>query len=437
VKRDYTTTFLAEAIVIACYLMTFRLVAQHLGTAGFGEYALSRRALALLAPLGLMGTDMAMARFLSFGQGRSPQVDAGYPAAALVTTIGCVGILSVVLLVLQGPLAQLFFGSHAYSRLIWPLPLLLLGSGLHGVAYGYLRGRLKIQSANILVALNQGLVTLVAALTWTGSVVGLLTAIGIGWSIIATVFLLRTPMAAFELRKRIAEVVGYGSQRVPGDLLQLGLFALPSFLVVQSGDISQAGIVAFGVAAIGLVGSALTPIQFVLLPVAARHLSKGSIGELRRHLLGLLRWTIVVLAAGTIVVEVGASSLVKFYIGASFLSGTAILRLVMLGALPWGLVVTLRSVVDARHYRAVNARNMALAFGVFVLVTVMLRWRFGPSPWTAVAAFDVGLYVVGFLTVLEVMRITRRSGTEIPDIVSTGGLPVEAGPGDVLTPEAG
>ncbi len=434
-KRDYTTTFLAEALVIVCYLTTFRLVAQHMGTAGFGEYALSRRALALLAPLGLMGTDMAMARFLSYSQTHSSQVDSGYPAASLITTIGCVGVLSGALIGLQGPLAQLFFGSQAYTRLIWPLPLLLLGSGLHGVAYGYLRGRLKIQSANILIALNQGLVPLTAALLWNSSVVGLLTVIGTGWSIVAIVFLARIPMAAVELRKRIAEVVGYGSQRVPGDLLQLGLFALPSILVVQSGDISQAGIVAFGVAAIGLVGSALTPIQFVLLPVAARHMSNGSIGELRRHLSELVRWTIILLTVGTVVVELGATSLVQFYLGGAFVGGTAILRLVMLGALPWGLVVTLRSVVDARHYRAVNARNMALAFGMFVLLTIALRWRFGPSPWTAVVAFDAGLYVVGILTVLEVIRITGRRVDEIPDVVSASGLPVEAGPGDVLTPE--
>jgi O-antigen/teichoic acid export membrane protein len=437
VKRDYATTFAAEAVVITGYLLTFRIVALHLGTAGFAEYALSRRALAVLAPVGLIGVDMAMARFLALNQGNRSRENGAYPAAALLVMVSAVTLLSGLLVAFRDPMSQLFFGSRAYSQLILPLPLLLLGSGLHGVAYGYLRGLVKIPPANVLVALNQGLVPLLAALAVGGSVMTLLVVVGIAWCIVSTAFLVRTPMVTSQIRLRVRELVGYGGRRIPGDLLQLGLFALPGILVAQSGNISEAGAVAFGVAAIGMVGSALTPIQFVLLPVAARYLSSGSIRELRRHVGSLVRLTIIILSAGTVVAELSANVVIRAYLGAGFDSATGVLRLIMLGALPWGIVVTLRSVIDARHYRAVNARNMGAAFASFVLVAVALHVLVGPAQWTIVVAFVVGLYTVGVLTVLEVVRITRQDpDAASPAMFGAQGVALPAGPGDVLGSEA-
>jgi O-antigen/teichoic acid export membrane protein len=149
----------------------------------------------------------------------------------------------------------------------------------------------------------------------------------------------------------------------------------------------------------------------MLLPIAARYLSDGSIDQLRRHVGAIVRMAAIILIAGTILAELGADIVVRAYLGASFEASTNILRLVMVGALPWGLVVTLQSVIDARHYRAVNTRNMAVAFGSLVLLVLAMRWFFGPTVWSDVSAFVISLYVVATLTVVEVLRITRSNAT--------------------------
>src|SRR5256885_16802641 len=59
-RRDYATTFLTEVLVIASYLVAFRLVAVHLGQTGFGEYALSRSKLFLIANLEVGGINVAV-----------------------------------------------------------------------------------------------------------------------------------------------------------------------------------------------------------------------------------------------------------------------------------------------------------------------------------------------------------------------------------------
>ena len=53
-RRDYVTTFITEILVIASWLVAFRLVAIQWGASAFGEYALSRRAFSLLSPLVLL-----------------------------------------------------------------------------------------------------------------------------------------------------------------------------------------------------------------------------------------------------------------------------------------------------------------------------------------------------------------------------------------------
>jgi hypothetical protein len=82
------------------------------------------------------------------------------------------------------------------------------------------------------------------------------------------------------------------------------------------------------------------------------------------------------------------------------------LRILMLGALPWGLYISLRSVIDARHKRPVNALNVGVAFAVFTLLILLIRGWFDPAA-VVVPVFVVSLYVLGTLTAIEVWRIAR------------------------------
>ena len=70
-KRAYVETFATQVLVALSYLLVFRVVAHQLGTTGFGEYALSRRTLALLSPLAVLNTDVALARFVAYSRGKA------------------------------------------------------------------------------------------------------------------------------------------------------------------------------------------------------------------------------------------------------------------------------------------------------------------------------------------------------------------------------
>ncbi|HEY3195394.1 MAG TPA: hypothetical protein VGK42_09185 [Candidatus Dormibacteraeota bacterium] len=410
-RRDLATTFVTEAAVIASYLLAFRLVAARLGTTGFGEYSLSRRTISLLLPLGLLGLDVGIARYVSYASVERSARTGSYPTAGLAMAAAGVAVVSAVLLLANQFWAEIFFGSSRYSPLILALPLVLAGAALHGIAYGYLRGLARIQWANVLMAVNYAVVPLLAIVLFGSSAASILVAMGAGWVLVSLVALVRLPVTVKDFGLRIKELARFGIPRVPGDVLQLSLFAAPGILVAHASDIRVAGIVAFGIAALGMIGSGLTPVSFVLLPFAARMFAAGSITKLRIRVLQVAGLTLGTTLVVVILLELFAGTLVSIYLGPSFAAGADVLRLTLIAALPWGVYITLRSVIDAKHVQAINARNMIITFAVFVVATFALRSAVdtvtGP-----ILAFVLSLNVLAALTLFEVYRITRTGDSD-------------------------
>lgn len=411
-RRDYVTTFITEALVIAGYLLAFKLVADNLGASGFGEYALARRTLSLLLPLGVLGLDIGITRYVSYAAADHSPRAAGYAPAGLILMAVPVVMMSAVLLLFSGFWAQVFFGSEKYATTVMSIPVLLAGGALHVAAYGYLRGLAKIQKANLLMTINHVVVPVLSIVLFGHSVSAILTAMGVGWSLVSMAPLVRLPRTTVNLRERIKELARFGIPRTPGDVVQLLLFAMPGILVAHTSDIRVAGVVAFGVAAVSMIGSGLTPVSFVLLPVAARLFASGSIRQLRTEILEVVGITMAGAVVLVVILEVFAGPIVRVYLGPGFSSSVDTLRLTLLGALPWGVFVTLRSVIDARHIRPINARNMVISFAGFVVLAFLLP-RVTDATTSAVLAFVIALYILATLTIIEVNRIAEITGQKL------------------------
>ena len=424
-RRNYITTFVAEAVVIASYLLAFRLVAAFDGTEGFGEYSLSRRTLSLLMPLAVLGVDLGIARYVAYAEAEKTGKSSSFAAASVIVLAAGVGVVSGVLVAATGFWSQVFFGSSTYSSLVLALPPLIAGAGLHTLAFGYLRGLDRIQEANVLMAVNMGLLPLAAIVAFHGSVLAILDAMGIGMTLVAGAVLMRLPLRFAELKDRLRVLLRFGIPRMPGDFFSLLLFALPGILVAHTADIRVAGIVAFGVAAVSMIGSSLTPVSFVLLPVAARLLAAGKVRQLRSEVVDVVGITLAGSLVLVVLLEVFAGPIVSIYLGPSFRSGVDVLRLTLLGALPWASYITLRSVIDARHVTPINARNLAISF-LFAVVLAFGLQRVADSTTAAVLSFVLALWLLAALTMLEANRVAILFGypidTSIRGLVRLGML---------------
>jgi O-antigen/teichoic acid export membrane protein len=401
-KRDYLTTFVAEALVLASALLAYRLVALHYSTSGFAEYAVARRALTLLLPFGVIGLDVGIARLVAYAADKRPQDARGYLMAALPISITGLALASAALLGFAPLFAQLFFGDVQRVDLVATLPLLLGGATAHVLVYGNLRGNNRIAQANLMMVVNHAILP-VATVVLGGSLQAILLGLGAGWLVFSVAVFVVTPKEAHDVGRLARELLRFGGRRMPGDLVQILFFALPVIITAQLGGLTDAGIVAFGITALGMVGSSLTPISFVLLPVASRLIGRGSVAGLRAHVVGIVRRVTPVMMIGILAVEVFAEEIIRRYLGPDFVPAVGTLRLILLGALPWTAFIVLRSILDARHERAVNSRNLAIGFAVFVIVAAPAA-LLARSTTIVLSGFVTGLFVLAILTIVESYR---------------------------------
>jgi O-antigen/teichoic acid export membrane protein len=405
-RLDYLTTFLAEGFVLVSALIVYRLVAHGLGTPGFSEYSLARRTLSFVLPLGVVGLDVGVARYVAYADLRNAAIARSYATAALLISSAAVSLFAVLVELFPTPLALLLFGSPELTPVLRALPLLVAGATLHVIAYANLRGRQQIQRANVVMIANHALLPLIAFGLAGASVGQFLEVLGGTWLGLSASVIVLSGLGSRRLGLCTKELFRFGLRRVPGDFVQLLFFTVPVLAASHFEGVVVAAYVAFAMTALGMTSSALTPISFVLLPMAARLLGTQSHAELRTHVVSVLRISLPILIAGVVIVEVFAAPLITLYLGSEFDAAAGPLRISMLAAIPWGTYTVLKSLIDAQHEEAVNARNIGVAFVVFVAIALALTTA-SPDAEHILVAFVVGALALVALTVLETHRILR------------------------------
>ena len=144
----------------------------------------------------------------------------------------------------------------------------------------------------------------------------------------------------------------------------------------------------------------------MLLPVAARLLAAGKVRQLRSEVVDVVGITLAATLVLVVLLEVFAAPIVEIYLGPNFKSSVDILRLTLIGALPWAAYITLRSVIDARHVKPINARNLVISFLLAVVLAFVLR-RVADPTTSAVLAFVLALWLLAGLTMIEANRIVN------------------------------
>ncbi len=405
-KRDYAHTFALEMIVLGCQVLTYKLAADYWGSLGFSEYALARRALSLLHPALMLGLAVALPRYAARASASEARLAAGYLHAGAGLVLVALVLWLGFLLSWDRKTASILFGDEAYASFMPALGLMLSGLSAHVVAYGYLRGTLRLRTANWLQLVNVGLLPVAVFLLPGQTVANLLTRLGLGWLIVggaALSWLLATTGRLAPIGAHARELVRFGIARVPGEFLHMAMLGVPAIVVAHSAGVEAAGRVAFALSVVGMFGSAFAPIGLVLLPTASRLVGAADFTTLRKHVRELTLLVLGVAVPLAVLLEVGAGLAVRVYLGPGFDATVPVMRVALIGVVPYALFMALRSVVDAVHVRALNTMNLAWAFAAFVAASALSLSVVGGA-LGALAGVTVGLYVLGALTMRDALR---------------------------------
>ena len=187
-KKDFILTFITEAFLIVCLLVSYKLADSFFGQKGFTDYSLTRRVIALLQPVFLIGMHITIPRQTAFYRNESQNKSSEIFLSAVIILSAVTIIFSGILWLMKKPFAVLLFDDVSYSGFIFPLTLMMAGMVIHSAVYGYYRGMMKMNKANAMQLLVLGVIPL-TAFYFSSGIVQLLFITGILWIIISLIFL--------------------------------------------------------------------------------------------------------------------------------------------------------------------------------------------------------------------------------------------------------
>ena len=405
--REYLPTIATEFTLLLSQVFAYKLAAHYLGKSGFSEYALVRRLVALIVPVPLLGIGVALPRYIGYSNGNQDQPAASryYGAAivcVLIATLACVALMNL----LKGQFAFLFFGSRNYAHFVFPLSVMIVGLSLHTVACGYFRGHMKMNHANLLQFVDIALLPILIFVLAHRSLDHILLTIGLLWTAISGATL--TATAARIPRRSISnearDLLKYGVQRVPGDFTLVALFTLPVTIVAHLDGVQQAGYLAFAISVLSMICAVFQPVGLVLLPKATHMLTQGSYRELRAHVLQLLKVSVVISLLLAAFVAIFATQLFRLYLGPGYEQVAGLVRIIVIGTVPYSIYLVLRNIIDAFHKNGVTALILLLSLVVFC-AGVSLGLRAGTCNFAVTASFLSGLLILASSAAWECRRI--------------------------------
>jgi O-antigen/teichoic acid export membrane protein len=300
--------------------------------------------------------------------------------------------------------------------MIAPASLALAGITLHSMVYAIHRGRSEMGFANALQLANLGLVPLGAFVLGEQSAAGVLATTGTAWLVISSVALLHLLYVergnwhgTVSVRQHLTVLLRFGLPRVPGEFDLVGLFALPSLIVVRTQGVVIAGQLSAAMSVLTIASGSFAPVGLVILPRASAQAAAGDIAGVKRLVLRILVGGILLATAGVLLGEVLIPPFIQWYFGPAFVAAIPVFRICLLGAIPYVVYVLMRSILDALDVRPINARNLIIALAVLVLLCVIrsgIIWM----AWSLVAS----LTLLGGLTLREVY-IRLRTPVSIPE----------------------
>jgi O-antigen/teichoic acid export membrane protein len=418
VLRDLLVTAAASLATFVAGLALISIFGRLLGATLLAEYLLLRRVAAWLQPLAHLGLGVALPRYVAYSTQRSPVSRLGYFVAGTVCIALFGSILGIVLSVARRPLSRILFGDAEFSPLMLPLFLLLLAGAVQVAVYGFYRGCLAMKRAGA-ISLCAAIAPLISAAALFRSRSVALIVSAMACSVIAVTLVLAIPIlrtlnlhrrSLRDIPARARELLKYGVSRVPGDLSNGALLAVGPVVASHYMPVSHVSYLLVAISMLTAASLSTDPLGLVFLSKISMMLAQDRLNDVRTYLSHLISATVDLSIFFTLQLIVFVDVLVRAWIGASFLEGISIIRLVIIGV-PFYLFFTgLRSAVDAGSLRPLNARNIVVSL---VALSIMVALS------TQVVPRELLLHAIAISLVLTFMLLayaTRLSLANLYDV---------------------
>ncbi len=395
-------------MVIVSGVLIYRLAANRFSGIDFSLFAIIRRTVSLILPLVLLGVGVGIPRYVALTEDESTGTN--YLVSGLLLSFIGFFIFAIPCYIFREEMSFLIFSSSGYSEVFAPM-LLMIGAMLfHSATYSYLRGKMMMMRANLLQLCNLGIAPLIGFFIYE-ELVPVLYFSALSWFVFSFFFFLITAkdmsIRSSIILSQVKELLTYGVQRVPGDLLLAGFFAFPAFIVSHISGVEEAGNVAFAVTLLSLAGAFFGPVSLLLLPKAAAFIKAKNLQGIREISRKVMNNTLVLTFIGVVIFIFLSETFLDLYLKNYNPAMVNTVRIIMLGAVGYCVYIVLRSILDAVSVKGLNTLNILISFGVFATISTVVLLA-GLSLEIIYYGFVISVSLLGYLTSRKILSFLKQ-----------------------------
>lgn len=411
---DLGFTAITSAAVLVTSLVLVALFGKILGAIALAEYLLVRRIYSWLQSATLLGVDSALPRYVAMTDAKEPRLRDEYLFASIVC--GTV-VTAAMLLIFNGAgalFSQWIFGQNDLRGLVLALSLFLAGGAAHGIVYGFYRGQLAMNRANILQTINLVVVPLGSALALFKYHSTALVVEAMGLLMIALSFVFAIPLFGRlakvswqSIRKPLRTLLEYSVPRLPSVFGFGAILALGPMLASHRMPLSRVTALLLGMSMLMGISASAEPLGLILLSKVSMFVSENRESELRTHLVYLQEAVVACYVFICLQLIVFADVLVRAWVGNKFVGDLGVIRLTLVSIPFYLLYAYLRSVVDATSVTPYNTYNILVALAIYAVMLggIMMWSSTNDLLWNISVALVVAIALLGVLTIRTVRKL--------------------------------
>lgn len=410
--KNILQTFITEALVLSGFLIVYRLILQNFGTEGVGEYSLIRKVANFTQPVLILGLVIGLPRYLAMSKDEEQR--GLYIKSGFFVVISLTVLFLAIVNVFRVYFAKIFFGDIAYTNLVLPFSVLLMGLVIHGLVYSYFHGLLLVKTFNFLKLVNLLLVPIFVIIFLKNIPISqVITLIGVSMIMVAILFSLPFIKTLFissdylQLKNSLKNLFHYSLPRVPGDFGLAGLFALGPVFAAHLTNMKEVGYLSVSQSLLRGVCGILAPLGIILLPKVSQLTAQGKQSTVKENLDLLIPAISQCSIFICIQLFIFTDILIKHWLGPQFLDAIAVMRITLLAMFFYTFYITMRSILDAVNFKALNTINIYISLGVFLITAGILLFLFKLfSPIISLSiASSTALACLGTLSYISIRNI--------------------------------
>ncbi len=410
--KDLVFTTITSGLTVISLIIVTRLLAQGLGTRGFGAYSLARQIISTAIPVVTLGMGGALPRYIAILKRDDRRLGYLITGFSLAATMGALTL--GVGFVFRDGLTTFVFNGEAPPSLLTATLFMLAGYSFYSVLFAFYRGIGEMRKANVWQLAVMALAPMAIALDYakSGRIELILFLMG------AVAFISLIPLALYSFRAisrgkkalsvkaDIEELLRYSLPRIPGGFAFAGLLATGPFFASRAGSIKGAGYLVAGQSLFRIAEGGLEAFGIIILPKAARLFADDKRDFLRENVSAIVALVFHIGLFATLQLSLWADQIVLQWLGGQYVEAILLMRILLVALSPYLAFVMLRSIIDAIQKKAVNAFNLYRSLAITVVGSLAFT-AMGLGTMGLAIGTTLGLMSLGFFTTRYIWTTQR------------------------------